>query len=247
MEGFRRKRAIFENKQMLLKFKSIFAQTQKITFNMILLDCLIGLLLSILLLNPLLAVASKMFAKQLEYEKRQILMADGERALELMGRVIRMAGYTNIDESKVKTRQRKTARTSYISIEKKSGYRGSDSFQVQHGIAGNGDLDCIGNVLSADRTRKGLALQGFRLDYPKGTHSVKDLGGSLICQSLDRQGRMQHSTLMNGVNQLLIEELLPSSSSHSGSQKLYRIKLQMTDGRQIYMDLERIFATRNLL
>ena len=75
----------------------------------------------------------------------------------------------------------------------------------------------------------------------KGT---KVNGGSLICQSLDRQGRLQNTTLMNGVNYLAIEEI--ASSEKSLTQKLYKVSLQMTDGALLNLDLERTFGTRNL-
>jgi hypothetical protein len=75
----------------------------------------------------------------------------------------------------------------------------------------------------------------------KGT---KVNGGSLICQSLDRQGRSQNTTLMNGVNYLKIEEIV--TPEKSPIQKLYKVSLQMTDGASLNMGLERTFSTRNL-
>ena len=218
---------------------------------MLLLDCLIGLMLSLIILNPLLLNATKLLAKQMEYEKKQILLADGERALELMGRAIRMAGYTHIHDvhRNVKTNKlNQPNQHPLIHIEKNSGYRGSDSLQVKHGISEVGDMDCIGNMLTPDRTRHGLAFQGFRLDHPAGLpKGARVSGGALICQSLDRQGRLQNTTLMNGIHHLRIEELKPMAGSTSSPQKLYRIQLQMTDGQQILLDVERSFSTRNLL
>ena len=226
---------------------------------MILIDCLVGLMLSMILLNPLLVTASKWVNKQMEIEKTQILMADGERALELIGRAIRMAGYTNIQHipisSKIQKAHAHTAKRvskihnqQFVHIEKNAGYRGSDYLQIQHGISGEGDLDCIGNVLTHERTRHDLALQGFRVEYPAGLQKgARTNGGSLICQSLDRQGRLQHSTLMNGVQQMQVEELKPIQANHSGAQRAFRIRLHMTDGQGIQFDLQRIFTTRNLL
>ena len=218
---------------------------------MLLLDCLIGLMLSLIILNPLLLNATKLLAKQMEYEKKQMLMADGERALELMGRAIRMAGYTHIHDVHRNVKTNKSNQPNQhplISIEKNSGYRGSDSLQVKHGISEAGDMDCIGNMLTPDRTRHGLAFQGFHLDHPTGLpKGARVSGGALICQSLDRQGRLQNTTLMNGIHHLRIEELKPMAGSTSSPQKLYRIQLQMTDGQQIHLDVERSFSTRNLL
>lgn len=215
---------------------------------MLLLDCLIGLMLSLIILNPLLINATKLLAKQMEYEKKQMLMADGERALELMGRAIRMAGYTHIHDVHRNVKTNKSNQYPLIHIEKNSGYRGSDSLQVKHGISEAGDMDCIGNMLTPDRTRHGLAFQGFRLDHPVGMpKGARVSGGALICQSLDRQGRLQNTTLMNGIQHLRIEELKPMAGATSSPQKLYRIQLQMTDGQQIRLDVERSFSTRNLL
>lgn len=226
---------------------------------MILLDCLVGLMLSMILLNPLLMTAGKWVNKQMEFEKTQILMADGERALELIGRAIRMAGYTNIYQIQIPSNSHKNhARAAkrvtkihnhqFIHIEKNAGYRGSDHLQIKHGISGVGDLDCIGNVLTQERTRHDLALQGFRVEYPAGLlKGARTNGGSLICQSLDRQGRLQHSTLMNGVQHMQVEELKPIQANHSGTQRAFRIRLHMTDGHGIQLELQRTFTTRNLL
>jgi hypothetical protein len=78
---------------------------------------------------------------------------------------------------------------------------------------------------------------------------VRVNGGSLICQSLDRQGRLQNTTLMNGVERLSIEPIqvgnLPISQSGKGP-KTFRVKLEMTDGVRIQRVFERTFSTRNL-
>ena len=68
-------------------------------------------------------------------------------------------------------------------------------------------------------------------------------GGSLICKSLDRQGRPQKTTLMNGVQQLSIDEL----AQPQGLARLFRVRITMTDGRLLQREWERVFATRNLL
>jgi len=193
-----------------------------------------------LLLNPLLKTSADLVVKQIEYEKRQSLTSEAERAFELIGRAIRLAGYrtTNTTQHYKKSDQ-------WIQIHKKSGYRGSDSLTIQHEISAGIDFDCLGNALNQERTKNGLARQGFLVDrqagIPKG---VKVNGGSLICQSLDRQGRLQNTTLMNGVNYLAIEEI--TTLKKSPIQKLYRVSLQMTDGALLNQELERTFGTRNL-
>ena len=205
-----------------------------------LLECLVAIALSMLLLNPLLKTSADLLAKQIETEKRQALTAEAERAFELIGRAIRMAGYRNINS----TQQPKQA-DQYIEVQKKSGYQGSDSLIVQHELSPGVDFDCIGNELNKERTQNGLVRQGFRVDRQASVaKGVKVNGGSLICQSLDRQGRIQNKTLMNGVNSLLIEEL--SVTEKSAIQKLFKVSLQMTDGARLNIGLERTFSTRNL-
>jgi hypothetical protein len=179
-------------------------------------------------------------AKQIEYEKRQSLNTEAERAFELIGRAIRMAGYRNINSV-----QRRKQEDQSIQVQKKSGFRGSDSVMVQYEISDEIDFDCIGNTLTKERTKNGLARQGFLVDRQAGiAKGTKVNGGSLICQSLDRQGRLQNTTLMNGVNYLAIDEI--AAPEKSPTQRLFRVSLQMTDGALLNLDLERTFGTRNL-
>jgi len=207
-----------------------------------LLECLVGIALCVLLLNPLLKTSADLFVKQIEYEKMHALTTEAERALELIGRAIRMAGYQNIQSIHQKIDQKNSNLA--VEIHKRSGYQGSDSLMIRHELSDGVDFDCIGNVLTSDRTKNNLALQGFLVDrqasLPK---SAKTNGGSLLCQSLDRQGRIQNTTLMNGINSFRVEGL----GSHSSlGQRAFKIKLQMTDGASIQKDFERIFTTRNL-
>jgi len=113
---------------------------------------------------------------------------------------------------------------------------------VKHEISQGVDFDCIGNTLSKERTKNNFAQQGFLVDrqasVPKG---VKVNGGSLICQSLDRQGRIQKTTLMNGIHHLSFEAL-PASTG-----KAFKVRLEMTDGRSIHQRFERTFTARNLI
>jgi len=193
-----------------------------------------------LLLNPLLKTSADLVSKQIEYEKRQSLISEAERAFELIGRALRMAGYRNTHSL-----QQRKQKDQWLEIQKKSGYQRSDSLTVQHELSSGVDFDCIGNVLNQERTKHGLAHQGFLVDRQAGiAKGSKVNGGSLICQSLDRQGRLQNTTLMNGVNNLLIEEL--TISDKSSAQKLFKVSLQMTDGASLNIGLERTFSTRNL-
>jgi len=211
-----------------------------------LLECLVAIALSLLLLNPLLKSSADLVTKQIQYEKTQALISEADRAFTLIGRAIRMAGYRNTSSSRDQNKHSSSAHL--IEVRNKSGYRGSDSLTIRHELSGGIDFDCIGNALTKERTKNHFAYQGFLLDrqasLPKG---VKANGGSLICQSLDRQGRLQNTTLMNGVNRLLIEEISTQDSLNTAKQQRFKVKLQMTDGALLNLDLERTFSTRNLL
>jgi len=203
-----------------------------------------------LLLNPLLKTSADLAIKQIEYEKTQSLISEADRAFELIGRAIRIAGYRNIQspQSQNKRLGSKSGETAALEINKKSGFRGSDALIVRHELSEGVDFDCIGNIITKDRTKNHLAMQGFFVDRQAGIPKGKKVnGGSLICQSLDRQGRIQNTTLMNGVNSLLIEELNHPQAQQSAGSRLLKVRLQMTDGAKLTLDLERTFSTRNLL
>ena len=206
-----------------------------------LLECLVGLALSLVLVAPLIKNSGEFIAKQIQCEKSQSLTAEADRAMELIGRAIRMAGYQNPNSALTSVRKNIPS-IDYIQVQKNNGYRASDSLIVKHQTSLGVDFDCIGNALSKERTKNNLAQQGFLVDRqasaPKG---VKVNGGSLICQSLDRQGRIQNTTLMNGVHHLSVEAL-PASAG-----KAFKVKLEMTDGAFIHQNFERTFTTRNLL
>jgi hypothetical protein len=193
------------------------------------------------LVAPLIKNSGEFIAKQIQYEKSQSLTTEADRALELIGRAIRMAGYQNANSAMASVGKNSSS-NNYIQIQKNSGYRGSDSLTVKQEISQGVDFDCIGNTLSKERTKNNLAQQGFLVDRqastPKGT---KVNGGSLICQSLDRHGRIQNTTLMNGIHYLSVEAL-PASAG-----KAFKVKLEMTDGASIHQKFERTFTARNLL
>ena len=213
---------------------------------MSLLECLVGIGLSFALIAPLIQNSGELISKQITYEKTQVLSQDADRALELMGRSIRMAGYMHPNTFLQGNKQHSSS-NEFMQIQKGVGYRGSDSLMVKYQLSKGLDMDCIGNTLTADRTKKGLAFQGFLVDRqassPKG---IRANGGSLICQSLDRQGRLQNTTLMNGIHHLAIEEL-PVKGGQNQVSRALKITLEMTDGALIYRAFERTFATRNLL
>ena len=217
---------------------------------MTLFECLIGIALCALLLNPLLKTSADLVIKQIEYEKSQSLISEADRAFELIGRAIRMAGYRNLQPTELSIKKlgaKSSTPDSFIEINKGTGYNRSDAFTIHHELSNGIDYDCIGNVITKERTKNHLALQGFLVNHqagiPKG-HKVN--GGSLICQSLDRQGRLQKTTLMNGISGLFIEQITPPQAQSIKGQKLFKVILKMTDGAKLNLEIERIFSTRNL-
>lgn len=188
--------------------------------------------------------------KQIEYEKSQALISEADRAFELIGRAIRMAGYQNIQSKsfEIKHKLHPKSGDAFIEVNKKTGFRGSDALSIRHELSDGIDFDCIGNVITKERTKNHLALQGFLVDRQAGVPKGKKVnGGSLICQSLDRHGKIQNTTLMNGVNRLLIEEQKAAQAHTLMGQRLFKVKIEMTDGARLNLDLERTFSTRNLL
>ena len=215
---------------------------------MSLLECLISLAISLILITPVIQSSGRMIAKQMHYQKTQHLTNEADRAFELIGRAIRMSGYQNLEVVQKNTARKVNPQS--IAIQKGRGYNRSDALVIRHGIAHSSslgfDFDCLGNVLSPERTQNQLALQGFLVDRQAGVNKgVKVNGGSLICQYLDRHARIQNTTLMNGVNYLGIEE--QASKTNSAGPRLLRVQLEMTDGHALTLTFERYFATRNAL
>ena len=217
---------------------------------MTLLECLIGIALCALLLNPLLRTSADLVIKQIEYEKTQALISEADRAFELIGRAIRIAGHQNLKPTESLTSilgSKESSADSYLKIQKGMGYKKSDVLTIQYELSNGVDYDCIGNVITKERTRNHLALQGFLVNHQAGIPKGQKVnGGSLICQSLDRQGKIQNTTLMNGINGFFIEEVISPQAQSVKGQKLFRIKLKMTDGAKLNLDFERSFSTRNL-
>ena len=202
-----------------------------------------------MLVSGLLKNSSELLMKQIEYEKMQSLSADADRALILIGRSIRMAGYQNtktiLQKKKVSASREKkvsASRDHNLEIQKGVGFGGSDTLIVKYQLPDGINLDCIGNVLGIDRTKNNLVHQGFLIkEDSSGNKNQHHRGGSLMCQSLDRQGRIQNSTLMSGVERLTIEE----QSVPRGQPRLFRISLTIADGLRIRQLFHRSFATRN--
>ena len=76
--------------------------------------------LCLMLVGPLLKVSGEMLVKQVQLEQSQLAAAQANRALELIGRAIRMAGYINVrtsDAKKSKTPKPQNPKTPSLNTE----------------------------------------------------------------------------------------------------------------------------------
>jgi hypothetical protein len=169
---------------------------------MTLLGCLISIGLGIAVIAPVMQSSAALVRKQTELEKAWLVEQDAIRVMELMARAIRMAGYRKIN-SLADYRQR-SSKIDYIGLEQRSGWNHSDLLWVKHESADGVEGDCLGNRVeqvhrgkTQSRTKKGLRHQGFFIQKAVGDHA-----GSLMCSSLDRQGRIQNTGLMNHIDSL---------------------------------------------
>jgi hypothetical protein len=158
--------------------------------------------LGIAVITPVMQSSAVLVRKQTQVEKAWLVEQDAIRVLELMARAIRMAGYRKIS-SLADYRQRKT-KIDYIGLEQRSGWNHSDLLWVKQESADSNEGDCLGNRVeqvkrgkTQSRTNKGLRHQGFFVQK-----AVGDPAGSLMCTSLDRQGRIQNTSLMNHIDSL---------------------------------------------
>jgi hypothetical protein len=183
--------------------------------------------------------------KQTQLEKAWLVEQDAIRVLELMARAIRMAGYRKIN-SLAEYRQR-TTKIDYIGLEHRSGWNHSDLLWVKQESADNAEGDCLGNRVEQinhgkpqSRIKKGLRHQGFFVQKAVGDHA-----GSLMCTTLDRQGRLQNTSLMNHIDSLhfkwvehkAVQGKLPSTA-RSGLQIVLKTTL-------VEREFSRFVALRN--
>jgi hypothetical protein len=212
---------------------------------MTLLGYLVSIGLGIAVLAPVMQSSAVLVHKQTQLEKAWLVEQDAIRVLELMARAIRMAGYRKIS-SLADYRQRKT-KIDYIGLEQRSGWNHSDLLWVKQESAESAEGDCLGNRVeqinrgkTQSRTKKGLRHQGFFVQK-----AVGDSAGSLMCTSLDRQGRLQNTSLMNHIDSLHFKWLehktqpgQPSSAGRSGIQIVLKTTL-------VEREFSRFVALRN--
>lgn len=171
---------------------------------MTLLGCLVSMGLGIAVIAPVMQSSAVLVRKQTQLEKAWLVEHDANRVLELMARAIRMAGYRKINSLNDYRQHQRTALVDYIGLERRTGWNHSDSLWVKHEPADSVEGDCLGNrveiikkVSTPSRTKNGLRHQGFFVQK-----AAKDPSGSLMCTSLDRQGRLQNTSLMHHIDSL---------------------------------------------
>jgi hypothetical protein len=181
---------------------------------MTLLGCLVSIGLGIAVLAPVMQSSAVLVRKQTQLEKAWLVEQDAIRVLELIARAIRMAGYRKI--SSLADYRQRTTKIDYIGLEQRSGWNHSDLLWVKQESADSAEGDCLGNRVeqinhgkTQSRTKKGLRYQGFFVQKAIGDHT-----GSLMCASLDRQGRLQNTSLMNHIGSLRFKWL--EHKTHQG-------------------------------
>jgi len=213
---------------------------------MTLLGCLVSIGLGIAVLAPVMQSSAVLMRKQTQLEKAWLVEQDAIRALELMARAIRMAGYRKI--SSLADYRQRTIEIDYIGLVQRSGWNHSDLLWVKQESADSAEGDCLGNRVeqvnhgkTQSRTKKGLRHQGFFVQKAVGGHA-----GSLMCASLDRQGRLQNTSLMNHIDSLHFKWLerktkqaQPPSADRSGIQIVLKTTL-------VEREFSRFVALRNI-
>jgi hypothetical protein len=167
-----------------------------------LLGCLVSIGLGIAVLAPVMQSSAVLVRKQTQLEKAWLVEQDAIRVLELMARAIRMAGYRKI--SSLADYRQRTTKIDYIGLEQRSGWNHSDLLWIKNESVDSAEGDCLGNRVeqvahgkAQSRTKKGLRHQGFFVQKAAGDHA-----GSLMCTSLDKQGRLQNTSLMSHIDSL---------------------------------------------
>lgn len=214
---------------------------------MSLLECLVSLSLGIAVIAPVMQSSSALVIKHTQLEKAGIVEQDAMRALEIMARGIRMAGYRKISSLSDYRQRQRTAAVDYIGLERRTGWNHSDLLWVKQEVADSIEGDCLGNRVehsktgsAPSRTKKGLRHQGFFVQKAVGDHA-----GSLMCTSLDRQGRLQNTSLMNHIESLHFKWLghkIDQGQLPSGSRSGVKIVLKTT---LLEREFTRFVALRN--
>jgi hypothetical protein len=203
--------------------------------------------LGIAVITPVMQSSAVLVRKQNQVEKAWLVEQDAIRVLELMARAIRMAGYRKIDSLGEYRQVQRMAKVDYIGLEHRTGWNHSDLLWVKHEPADSAEGDCLGNRVeqvdhgkTQSRTKKGLRRKGFFVQK-----AVADHAGSLMCTSLDRQGRLQNTSLMNHIDSLQfkwVEDKTHQGRSPSAGRSGIQIVLKTT---LMEREFSRFVALRN--
>ncbi|WP_108507791.1 hypothetical protein [Polynucleobacter acidiphobus] len=161
---------------------------------MSLLACLTALSLGSILLLPPAWLVHRVLTYQAQIEDRVLLQQNMDRSLELISRAIQGAGY-------LASSTQHPLIANPITVQKGGSSRGSDAIVLTQDIPDKLGYDCMGNPLTVERTIKQQAYQRFYLE-PSRHDSRAQI---LMCQSVDRQGRLHQGEILNNVQSLQID------------------------------------------
>ncbi len=161
---------------------------------MSLLACLTALTLSAILLLPPAWLVHRVLVHQVQVEDRFLLQQNMDRSLELITRAIQGAGYQAL-------RSQYSSIVHPITIQKGGSSRGSDAIMLAQDVPDKLGYDCMGNPLTLERTINQQVYQRFYLEPSRQDSRTQ----TLMCQSVDRQGRLHQSEILNHVQSLQID------------------------------------------
>ena len=171
---------------------------------MSLLACLTALTLSAILLFPPAWLVHQVLAQHAQLEDRVLLQQNMDRSLELISRAIQGAGYQSSSMQNLLT-------VNPITIQKGGSSRGSDAIVLTQDIPDKLGYDCLGNPLALERTIKQQAYQRFYVEPSRHDSRTQ----TLMCQSVDRQGRLHQGEILSKVQSLQINWVRAHSLSQA--------------------------------
>ncbi|BEI32877.1 hypothetical protein [Polynucleobacter sp. HIN5] len=171
---------------------------------MTLLACLTALTLSAILLLPPAWLVHHVLTHHAQLEDRVLLQQNMDRSLELISRAIQGAGYQS-------SSMQNSLTVNPITIQKGGSSRGSDAIVLTQDIPDKLGYDCMGNPLALERTIKQQAYQRFYVEPSRHDSRTQ----TLICQSVDRQGRLHQGEILSKVQSLQINWVRAHSLSQA--------------------------------
>jgi len=165
---------------------------------MTLLSCITALTLGAVMIYPPLKLLNDVMLKHLEIEQDILLAQNINRAMELLARAIREAGY-RVSQNSINEHD--------IQIKQDGLFKGSAAIALMQDLPKHLAYDCMGNVLSQERTRQQKTYQHFYLERSRNDPQ----SASLICQSLERKGQLHQAELLNQVQYLRIHWVNPQA------------------------------------